>query len=182
MPRTKSDPFPSDFFDRDTVMVARELLGCFLTRRVGRRTVRARIVETEAYHGEDDLACHASRGRTPRTEVMYGAAGHAYVYLIYGMYHCLNVVTGPHDFPSAVLVRAVTVVDTPAKETDGPGKLCRFLGIDRTFNGADLTRRGKLSIELGTLEVDETVTASPRVGIDYAKHCKDYPWRFRIVS
>lgn len=180
MPKTKADFLSRDFYDRDTVRVARDLLGCFLIRRIDQKITRARIVETEAYHGEDDQACHTARGRTPRTEIMYGAAGHAYVYLVYGMYHCLNVVTGPRDFPAAVLIRAIMVDSVPFRQTDGPGKLCRFLTIDRAMNGAGLTRRGKLWIERGTLQPDEKIIAAPRVGIDYAKHCKDYLWRFRI--
>ncbi len=166
------------FYHKDTLEVARGLLGSVLVRRVGRKTVRARIVETEAYVGEDDLACHASKGRTKRTEVMYGEAGHAYVYMIYGMYHCLNIVTEAKDFPSAVLIRAVEIDGVPRKETDGPGKLCRFLDIDRSLNGWDVTRGGKLWIESGKPSDDEIVSAAKRVGIDYAGHCREYPWRF----
>ena len=166
------------FYHKDTLEVARGLLGSVLVRRVGRKTVRARIVETEAYVGEDDLACHASKGRTKRTEVMYGEAGHAYVYMIYGMYHCLNIVTEAKDFPSAVLIRAVEIDGVPRKETDGPGKLCRFLDIDRSLNGWDVTRGGKLWIESGKPSDGETVSATKRVGIDYAGHCREYLWRF----
>ncbi len=169
---------PRRFYQRHTLTVARDLLGCFLVRRVGRRTIRARIVETESYHGEDDLACHASRGRTKRTETMYGEAGRAYVYLIYGMYHCLNIVTGPKNFPAAVLIRAVEVEDVSSKETDGPGKLCRFLRVTRTENGHDMTLARKLWIERGSIGASETVVATPRIGVDYAKHSKDWPWRF----
>ena len=139
------------FYERDTLTAAKELLGCFLVRKIGRKTWRARITEVEAYVGEDDLACHASKGRTKRTETMYGEPGHAYVYLIYGMYHCLNIVTEKGGFPAAVLVRAVEVEDVPKKETDGPGKLCRFLEIDRTFDAWDVTRGEKLWVERGRL-------------------------------
>lgn len=171
-----------DFYKQDTLKVARELLGCFLVRAIGDETVRARIVETEAYVGEDDLACHASKGRTKRTEIMYGEAGHAYIYLVYGMYHCLNIVTERKGFPAAVLIRAVEIEDVSFKQTNGPGKLCRFLSIDRMLNGADMTSAEGVWIEKGVHIPDADVMAHPRIGIDYAKHCKDYPWRFVLRS
>src|SRR5690348_6500444 len=123
-------PLPRDFYARPTLTVARELLGQILVH--GEK--RVRIVETEAYIGPEDLACHAARGRsTPRNEVMYGEPGHAYVYFIYGMYYWLNVVTEREGFPAAVLIRAG---DPGAK---GPGVLCRELGLTREHNGLDLT-------------------------------------------
>jgi DNA-3-methyladenine glycosylase len=173
-----SETLPREFYRRSTLDVARDLMGCFLVRRIGRKTVRARIVETEGYVGEDDLACHASKGRTKRTEVMYGDPGHAYVYLIYGMYHCLNIVTEEKGFPAAVLVRAVEVEGVPSKETNGPGKLCRFLEIGRDLNGWDLTRGAKLWLEPGEPVPGRNIQATRRIGVDYAKHCKDYLWRF----
>ena len=171
-------PPSQEFYHRKTLDVARDLLGCVLVRRMGRKTVRARIVEVEAYIGEDDLACHAAKGRTKRTEIMYGKPGHAYVYMIYGMYHCLNVVTEEEGYPAAVLFRAVAVEHMPDKETNGPGKLCRFLGIDRDLNGWDMTKGKKLWIEEGKPMPDEEIVAIPRIGVDYAKHCAEYPWRF----
>lgn len=171
-----------DFYQRKTLDVAKELLGCFLVRKMGRKIIRARITEVEAYIGEDDLACHASKGRTQRTEIMYGAAGHAYVYLVYGMYHCLNMVTEAKEFPAAVLIRAVEVEGVAHKETNGPGKLCRFLHIDRTLNGWDITRGEKLWIESGKLRNNETIMAAERVGIDYAQYCKEYLWRFTLSA
>ncbi|OGI21398.1 MAG: 3-methyladenine DNA glycosylase [Candidatus Moranbacteria bacterium RIFCSPHIGHO2_01_FULL_55_24] len=170
------------FYERDTLTAAKELLGCFLVRKIGRKTWRARITEVEAYVGEDDLACHASKGRTKRTETMYGEPGHAYVYLIYGMYHCLNIVTEKGGFPAAVLVRAVEVEDVPKKETDGPGKLCRFLEIDRTFDAWDVTRGEKLWVERGRLGKGEEIEATKRIGVEYAGHCKEYLWRFEIAK
>jgi DNA-3-methyladenine glycosylase len=170
------------FYQRNTLDVAKGLLGCFLVRRLGCQTVRAKIIETEAYIGEDDLACHASKGRTKRTEVMYGEAGHAYVYLIYGMYHCLNIVTEAKDFPAAVLIRAVEVESVPFRETNGPGKLCRFLEIDRTLNQWDLTRGGKLWVEAGEPVFDTDIQVIKRVGIAYARHCQDYLWRFVVKT
>lgn len=174
----KGKAVPRSFYEDDTLDVARRLLGCFLVRKTGRQILRARIMETEAYIGEDDLACHASKGRTRRTEVMYGAAGHAYVYLIYGMYHCLNVVTEKENFPAAVLIRAAAVEGVALKTTNGPGKLCRYLEVDRTLNAWDLTRGKSLWIEPGPKVWPENIRADKRVGIEYAKHCRDYPWRF----
>lgn len=181
-----------NFYERDTLTVARELLGCFLVRKMPARPVggekkiiRAEIIETEAYIGEDDLACHASKGRTKRTEVMYGEAGHTYIYLVYGMYELLNIVTEKKDFPAAVLVRAVAIDGVPMTKTNGPGKLTRFLRIDRMLNGWDLTQGKELWIErpsppaggYGILKKRKIIT-TPRIGISYAKHCAMYPWRF----
>lgn len=175
------------FYFRNTLKVAQELLGCFLTREYRGKIIRAMITETEAYIGEDDLACHASRGRTPRTEVMFGQPGHAYVYMIYGMYHCLNVVTEKKDFPAAVLIRGVKIFRQLTSKTekvsdiylDGPGKLCKFLKIDRKLNKWDLTKGRKLWLEprdsKGKLP---KIKKSRRVGIDYAQHCREYLWRF----
>lgn len=171
-----------NFYRGKTLIVAKQLLGCFLVRKIGRKIIRAKIVETEAYIGENDLACHASRGRTRRTETMYGAAGHAYVYMIYGMYHCLNIVTEAKNCPAAVLIRAVEAEGIPFKKTNGPGKLCRFLKIDRKLNGIDITGGDKLRIERGEKISRNNIAASKRIGIDYAEHCKDYPWRFSLQT
>lgn len=173
---------PKRYYRRSTLVVAESLLGCFLVRHIGKKVIRARILEVEAYIGEDDLACHASKGRTKRTEIMYGEAGSIYVYLIYGMYHCLNIVTETKDFPAAVLIRAVEIEDVPLKETNGPGKLCRFLQIDRSLNGKDITSGESLWIEKGKLVNGEETLASKRIGINYAEHCKDYLWRFSIKT
>ncbi len=175
-------PLRRIFYNRPTLDVVRELLGCFLVRKIGRKIIRARITEVEAYVGEDDLACHASKGRTKRTEVMYGEAGHAYVYMIYGMYHCLNIVTEKKGFPAAVLIRAVEVEGVSYKETDGPGKLCRFLEIDRGLNGWDITTGEKLWVEQGKPSDHETIVAMKRIGIDYAKYCREYLWRFILTK
>jgi DNA-3-methyladenine glycosylase len=144
-------PLRQSFFARDTITVAKELVGCVL--QVGDR-VSGRIVEVEAYLGEEDAASHAGRGRTPRSEIMFGPPGMAYVYLIYGMHHCLNFVTDTYGTAGAVLVRALEPLDGrdlmaerrglgPGKASDrdlcsGPGKLCQALGIDRLWNGAPL--------------------------------------------
>jgi DNA-3-methyladenine glycosylase len=174
------DILTKSFYQKDTLKVAQKLLGCILVRKIGRKVWRARITEVEAYIGEDDLACHARVGRTKRTETMYGQAGHAYVYLIYGMYHCLNIVTEAENFPAAILIRAVEIEGVPKRETNGPGKLCRFLSIDRKLNGHDITRSEQLWIERSEHHTGEKVKKSKRIGIDYAQHCREYLWRFHL--
>ena len=165
--RASLRPLPRAFYDRDTVTVARELLGMLLVRvkdgveRVGR------IVETEAYLGPHDRASHSSRGLTPRTKTMFGPPGHAYVYLIYGMHCCLNVVTEPEGHASAVLLRAVAPVLNVEGRTRGPGLLCRAMGIDRRLNGHDLTG-GELFIAAPPAAGRVTIVKRPRVGVDYA--------------
>ena len=141
---------PRSFYEQSTLDVARQLLGKYLVRKHPDGTTVGRIVETEAYVGPEDKACHASRGRTARTEIMFGPAGHAYVYLVYGFHHMLNIVTEQIDFPAAVLIRAVEPVrgialmkerrgiEDPRHLASGPGKLCEAFAIDRTLNGSDL--------------------------------------------
>lgn len=170
-----------DFFERKTLVVAKDLLGKFLVRKMGNRIISAQIIETEAYCGPDDLASHASKGKTPRTTVMFGPAGYSYVYLIYGMYHCLNIVTEKDGFPAAVLIRGVII--EKAKRIDGPGKLCRELKIDKTSNLLDLITSKQLWIEdRGDKPARGSIKATPRIGIDYAKEYKDKPWRFVLES
>lgn len=162
------------FFNRPTLTVAKKLLGKFLVHEIGRETVSAMITETEAYCGPNDLASHASRGRTPRTEVMFGPPGHAYVYLIYGMYHCFNIVTGRDGYPTAVLIRAIDAVGV-----NGPGKLCRYFKIDKTLNNEDLTISRKLWLEDRGIKIKPSqIKRSPRIGVDYAGSYKDKLWRF----
>src|SRR5918992_1304492 len=123
---------PRSFYEQSTIVVAKQLLGKYLVRKHPEGVTIGRIVETEAYVGPHDLACHAAKGRTARTEVMFGPGGHAYVYLVYGLHHCFNVVTGPAGEPAAVLVRALEPVSGLHLPADGPGKLCRAMGITRT--------------------------------------------------
>ena len=186
------------FYSHPTLEVAQELLGCFLVREYRGKVWRARITETESYIGEDDLASHASRGRTPRTELMYGDPGRAYIYMIYGMYYCLNIVTEKNDFPAAVLIRGVEIEDVDHKKTNGPGKLCKFLKIDKKLNGWDFMLGEKLwiasprlepeahqpwaEVRLGRKERNSKIIKSKRIGVDYAKHCKEYLWRFSLSS
>lgn len=173
------------FYRRDTLKVAQDLLGCFLVRNPpaggGKKIIKAVITDVEAYIGEEDLACHASRGRTPRTEIMYGQAGHAYVYLIYGMYHVMNIVTEKKEYPAAVMLRGVKIEGMDYKKTNGPGKLTKFLKIGNKFNGWDLTKGKKLWIEKGIKVDKKDIKKVKRVGIDYAKHCKHYLWRFHLL-
>jgi len=168
------------FYQLDTLKVARNLLGCFLVRKIGNKVIRGMITETEAYVGEDDLASHASKGRTPRTEIMYGEAGRTYIYMIYGMYHCLNIVTEKKDFPAAVLIRGIKIEGVDYKKTNGPGKLCKILQIDKKLNNKDIEKKEKLWIETGMKVEESDIHKGERIGVNYAKHCKDYQWRFYI--
>lgn len=165
------------YFSRPTVQVARSLIGKYLVRSLAGREVAGRIIEVEAYVGSSDKACHASKGKTRRTEVMFGPGGIAYVYLIYGMHHCLNVVTEREEFPAAVLIRAIEV---DGVLIDGPGRLCRALQIDRRLNRIDLTIQESLWFEdRGGRILRGQVAALPRIGVDYAGAWAKKPWRFR---
>jgi DNA-3-methyladenine glycosylase len=168
------------YFNRPTLTVARSLIGKYLVRENGTGTVAGRIIEVEAYVGSEDKACHASKGRTVRTEVLFGLPGMAYVYLIYGMYNMLNVVTERAEFPAAVLIRAIEV---DGKLIDGPGKLCRELGIDRSLHRFDLTHGRSLWFEdRGARVLAKKIGAFPRIGVDYAGEWAKKPWRFRLLA
>jgi len=168
-----------DYFNRPTLTVARSLLGKYLVRFIDGREIAGKIIEVEAYVGSRDKACHASKGKTQRTEVMFGPGGLAYVYLIYGMYHCLNVVTEREAFPAAVLIRAIEV---DGVLIDGPGRLCRALQIDRSLNRIDLTTQESLWFEdRGGRILRREIAALPRIGVDYAGAWAKKPWRFRLL-
>jgi DNA-3-methyladenine glycosylase len=182
-----------DFYRRDTLVVARELLGKRLVRELADARLSGIITEVEAYIGEEDSACHAARGRTPRNAAMYGPPGHAYVYFVYGMHHCLNVVTAAEGFPAAVLIRALEPGEglelirrhRPGRGdgelTDGPAKLCQALRIDRELNGIDLCAIGPLYIAAGKPVGEEQVVRAPRVGISYAaEKDRNAPWRLYV--
>ncbi len=186
---------PRDFYDRPTLEVARDLLGRELVRVVDGVELAARIVETEAYCGPSDSACHAAKGRTKRTEVMFGPPGHAYVYFTYGMHWLLNTVTEAEGSACAVLVRAVEPVRgleairknrpgrPPRELTSGPARLTKALAIDGAFNCVDLVRHDALFLTAGEPVDDAAVTASARVGIDYAEPVdRDAPWRFFVAG
>ncbi|WP_165226081.1 DNA-3-methyladenine glycosylase [Aquisphaera insulae] len=177
-------PLPHSFYDRPAEDVAPDLLGKLLIRREGNGKPRrvGRIVEAEAYLGPHDLAAHSSKGRTARTEVMFGPPGHAYVYLIYGMYNCLNAVTGPGNHASAVLLRALEPVENIDVSASGPGRLCRALNIDRTLNGHDMRRGGLFIAEPDEPAPPFEIVAGPRVGVDYAGEWAARPLRFSIAG
>jgi len=181
---------PRSFYDRDTIQVARELLGKHLVH-VSRGLERVgKIVEVEAYVGPHDLASHSSRGLTERNKVMFGPPGHAYVYFIYGMYYCMNVVTERHGHGSAVLLRAIEPVKSVEGRTCGPGLLCRAMDIDRRLNGQDLLGDSFFIAEPDSSAVGRAspriahapfgIVKSPRVGVDYAKHWAKRHLRFCI--
>jgi len=165
-----------EFYDRETALVARELLGKYLVHgeRVGR------IVEVEAYLGPHDRAAHSARGRTKRNEVMFGPPGHAYVYMIYGMYFCMNVVTEREGHASAVLLRALEPVRNVNSKTSGPGLLCKAMQIDRRLNGHDLLSDGFYIAASG--DAAYKIVKRPRIGVDYAGHWARRHLRFYIAG
>ena len=193
-----------EFYLGDTVEIAQQLLGKYVVRRLDNQLLAGRITETEAYVGRCDKACHAyNYRRTARTETLFLGPGHAYIYLIYGMYHCLNFVTEPEGEPAAVLLRAVEPVagtntmlrlrygDKPLTAfrkkhfLDGPGKVCQGLSLTKAQNALDLTGDTLFLCDspedLGLprpAPVRERICAGPRIGVDYAGEARDFPWRF----
>ena len=178
----KRNTLPRSFFARDADAVARDLLGCLLVRRVGGADRICRIVETEAYVGAHDLACHAAKGRTPRTEPMFGEAGHAYVYFVYGMHHLLNIVTGNVGDPQAVLVRGAEPWPSGMRDASlaGPARLTKALGITTAMhNRLDVCGYGEISFRERPATVGE-IAVSPRIGVDYAGEWAAAPLRFYL--
>jgi len=191
-----------DFFACDTLTVARELLGHRLVRVLDGERLSGRIVEVEAYVGEDDQASHASCGPTRRNAPMYGLPGHAYVYFIYGMHHCLNVVAEREGYPAAVLFRALEPLEgievmrtlrspepvegrragvPDVRLTSGPARLCQALEIDREFDGADLCAPDALLfLEEDAAVPDEAVATGPRIGVRGDEVARTAPWRFYV--
>lgn len=175
------DVLPRDFYLRRTLTVARDLIGMHLVRLHRGKQLVGRIVETEAYQGPEDLAAHSARGQTERNAVMFGQPGFAYVYLIYGMWDCVNVVTREQGVPHAVLIRAVEPVANIDDKTWGPGLLCKAMHIDRKLNGADLCQQN----ENHTLWIAKPhefqrskIARAPRIGVDYAGAWAQKQWRF----
>ena len=159
-------------YGKDAVTLAQYLLGKNLCRKTGRKILKLRITETEAYYGEDDTACHAHKGKTDRTAVMYEDGGHAYIYLCYGVHWLLNVVSGKKDFPEAVLIRGV-------EGFNGPGKLTKQLQIDKSLNKESMVQSGQLWIEDDGTK--PAFSAAKRIGIDYASEKdKNRLWRFVV--
>ena len=200
----KSYVLSSGFYLQNTLTIAQKLLGTFLVRIDEENQYErfsGKIVETEAYVGPSDLASHAHAGKTPRTQTMFEAGGIAYIYFIYGMYYCLNIVTGKKEYPAAVLIRAVEPVEGIeamwgnrygksypkgisktdkrfANLTNGPGKVCQAFEIDKTLNGASLTGKTLFVEDRG--EKPGKIVSAPRIGVDYARQYKDKPWRFYV--
>ena len=193
----KFSKLPRSFYERDTLTVAKELLGKYLTHNSPKGRTVGRIVEVEAYIGPKDKAAHSYNGRrTERTEAMFGPGGHAYIYQVYGLYFCFNVVTQKAGMPEAVLIRALEPVEglklmamrrgpfelndkNIMKLTNGPSRLCQAMGIDRSLYGEDLCRN-RLFIAEGDSKQKFDIVATPRVNIDYAGEAKNYLWRFFI--
>jgi len=189
-----SNRLTESFFSRDTVQIARELIGKRLVRLEGDQRISGIILETEAYRGEEDQACHCRAGRTPRTEIMYGPPGRVYIYLIYGMYWLLNLVTEAEGSPGAVLIRAIAPEEgkkvihqrrgkTPEKAwTDGPGKICIALGINGELNGLNACAQGApIFIENGQDVDSALIKTGPRVGLDSVPEpWRSKPWRFVV--
>lgn len=187
-----SERLPRSFFARSTLRVARDLLGCRLVRVLEGQRLSGIIAETEAYIGEEDQASHAAVGRTERNAVMYGPPGYAYVYLIYGVHHCLNVVTETEGFPAAVLIRALRPVEgidimrrrrsgrPNSQLANGPGKLCQALAIDLSLNGVDMVASQVLFVEQGEAIPDARVKTTPRIGVRGDEKAVTAPWRFVV--
>jgi DNA-3-methyladenine glycosylase len=181
---------PRDFYNRSTLTVARELIGARLVRVLDGQRLAGLITETEAYIGEKDLGCHAKAGRTARTAVMYGPPGHAYVYFTYGNHWMLNVVTQREGYPAAVLLRAIQPIEgveimskrRNGRDTFGPGKLTKAMGITKSENGVDLTNpEAGLWIESAQVVPNRLVTKGPRVGLNNVPEpWKSKPWRFLV--
>jgi DNA-3-methyladenine glycosylase len=189
-----TEKLPRAFYLQDTITVARSLLGCVLWRRIGRELLAARIVETEAYLGANDMASHARRGlRSPRVESMYLEGGHAYVYFTYGMHFCMNVVTAEADLAEAVLLRAAEPLQgietmrarrPKAKRdidlTNGPGKLCSALAIDRELDGEPLDGKRLFLTARDIVVRDEEIAVGPRIGVENSGEAARWPLRFYV--
>lgn len=191
---TSMSCLPASFYLGEVTEVARALLGKRLVRQLDGKRASGVICETEAYRGEEDLACHARSGRSRRNAVMYGSAGKAYIYFTYGMHWCFNVVCGVEGYPAAVLIRAINPMEgldvisarragvKPADWCNGPAKLCKALGIDGALNGISLTEPASpVFIEDDITVGEKSISSSPRVGIQYAPEpWRSIPWRYTI--
>jgi DNA-3-methyladenine glycosylase len=189
-------PLTKEFYTRDSLIVAKELLGKILIHEAPEGVTAGKIVETEAYKGPEDKAAHSfGNRRTPRTETMYGPKGHAYIYLIYGMYYCINVTSGAVEGkPEATLIRALEPIQgielmmkrrgptgRLVNMASGPGRLCIAMGLTKIYNGLDMTKP-PLYIAEGQSVNPQDIAQAPRIGVDYADEHKDLPWRFYIKN
>jgi DNA-3-methyladenine glycosylase len=186
------EPLPRSFYARETVDVARDLVGTLIVRTLDNTRLIGRIVETEAYRGEDDPASHASGGRTQRNDPMYGPPGYTYVYFIYGMHWMLNISAHRTEYPGAVLIRALEPIqgiermrehrgNRPDSElTNGPAKLAQALAVDGDLNNHDLCSIVEITVIEGTLRPNETIAAGPRIRVPGDAEAKAHPWRFWI--
>jgi len=201
---SKLKRLPAKFYHQNTFKLAKSLLGKFIVRKIGSKILIGKIVETEAYYGSKDLASHASRGKTERTKIMFGPAGTAYIYLIYGMYYCFNIVTEAKEFPAAILIRAIQPISGFKQAalnykiktkfnnsefriqnslTNGPGKLCRALKIDKKLNGENLINSKKLFLAENPLKTNSSqIKSAKRIGVDYAGKYKDKLWRYYLKN
>jgi DNA-3-methyladenine glycosylase len=192
----KSAPFlfmailKRNFYNRDTLVVAKDLLGKFIIRQIGKKKLAGKIVEVEAYNGPNDRASHANRGKTERNKIMFGHPGFSYVYMIYGMYYCFNIVTESHGYPAAVLIRAVEPVNAPlirgargVNKTNGPGKFCKTFEINKKINGLDLCKKEKIWLEDRGIKIKKVeIARAKRIGVDYAGEYKNKLWRFYLTG
>ena len=192
----KGDHLPRDFFSQHALKAARRLLGMRLVRIESQTRISGIIIETEAYRGEEDLGCHCRSGRTPRTQVMYGPPGYAYVYFTYGQHWMLNFVVEREGYPAAILIRGIQpdggiqsiasrrAKQPPAQWTNGPAKICQALNIDKSFNGADICAPdAQLYVEESVSIPESCVTTGPRVGLNTVPEpWKSIPWRFLVTD
>lgn len=168
-----------DFFNRSTARVAKELLGKFLVRKTGRKKIAGMITEVEVYDGFQDKASHAARGKTKRNAPMFERGGIWYVYFTYGMHWILNIVTREYGYPAAILIRGVYIEGAPYAKTNGPGKLTKWLRLDKTLNGKAASPKTGLWMEDRGSKIGK-IFRSPRIGVEYAGIWKHKPWRFFI--
>lgn len=169
------------FFQQKTLVVAKELLGMFLVRKIGKNEIAGMIVEVEVYDGFSDAASHAFCGKTRRNEIMFREGGVWYVYFMYGMHWMLNIVTREKEYPAAILIRAVHIDGVPYKKTNGPAKLTKFLKIDAKLNGNNSAKKSGLWIEdRGIRMRPSDIKRGKRIGIDYAGAWKCRPWRLYV--
>lgn len=170
------------FYQQNTFKLAKALLGKYLVRKIGKKKLVGKIIEVEAYYGFNDKASHASIGKTERTKIMFEKPGTAYIYMVYGMYYCLNIVTEKKDFPAAILIRALEPIENIKTKTNGPGKLCKALKIDKKLNNQNLIASQKLYLAHNPKEKikPSQIIQAKRIGIDYAGQYKHKLWRYYI--